>query len=420
MHPQRRLDPGHRFVGAALVMLALAGCAVESASVVPTGMPRLAPPPQPEPVGMVSTPEALAEATLRAGANDVAGAARALESLPAAQRDAAAREFIAGLASRDPPRAGAVALALSPGLTQTAGLDLAASEFVTRDRAAAMKWALTQTAPASRFAAMQAIATQLMDRGPREAADLLLALPETGGRTEILALALAQWSRRDASAALAWAQQLPAGELRQRVTASVGFAVAQTAPERALPVVDLLPEGRDRWLLLGAIGQTWVAQNAGAAMDWVRQLPAGEARDAAIAGIDAGMGIASSRGSPPSGLNGSRGRRVAGGGYPGVSPPPSPSLTALPLGAERDEALRRQFEERLRASPVRAADWLSSLPAPDRSDEMIARLTREWLLINPQAAETWLDQNIGSSTRKEQILEDARHFNPTLPNVPGR
>ncbi len=78
------------------------------------------------------------------------------------------------------------------------------------------------------------------------------------------------------------------------------------------------------------------------------------------------------------------------------------------LGPERDRALRQVFEERLFASPVRAADWLISLPAPDRTDEMVDRLAREWFAINPAAAETWLDQNIPSSVRREQLRQDVR------------
>jgi hypothetical protein len=381
-------------------------------------MPRVVPPPRAETVPAVSVSDALGEALRSAAAADFAAAARALERVPPVERVAVARQFVAESLAQEPRRAAAVALELSPGPAQAAALPLAVRALLERDPQEAVNWALSQTAPGPRFVALETVASQLVARGPREAADLLLGASDAPGRVEILALALAHWSRRDPEAALAWTQRLPAGELRQRATASVGFALAQTAPERALAIIDLVSEGRDRWLLVGAIGQTWVAQNPDAAMRWARQLPAGPARDAAIAGIDAGMGIAASRRAGPAGIGGSRGPQRAGGAL-GVPPSlPAPETRAPALA--REEALRREFEQLLQASPARAADWLSALPGPDRTDEMIARLAREWLIIDPQAAETWLDQNAGSALRKHEIIEEARQLNPSQPRLPGR
>ena len=144
------------------------------------------------------------------------------------------------------------------------------------------------------------------------------------------------------------------------------------------------------------IGRTWVARDPKAALAWAHALPAGTPREAALAGIDAGLGIASFRS-----------REVADTLAQTRAVPAARSPEGL-LGPERDRALRQVFEKRLFASPVRAADWLSSLPAPDRTDEMVDRLAREWFAINPAAAETWLDQNIPSSVRREQLRQDVR------------
>ena len=130
-----------------------------------------------------------------------------------------------------------------------------------------------------------------------------------------------------------------------------------------------------------------MARDPKAALAWAHALPAGTPREAALAGIDAGLGIASFRS-----------REVADTLAQTRAVPAARSPEGL-LGPERDRALRRVFEERLFASPVRAADWLSSLPAPD---------AREWFAINPAAAETWLDQNIPSPVRREQLRQDAR------------
>jgi hypothetical protein len=159
-----------------------------------------------------------------------------------------------------------------------------------------------------------------------------------------------------------------------------------------------LPEGRDRRVLIGAIGQTWVARDADQAWRWAQQLPEGASREAALAGIETGLGGAGARVARSSSSTGLHPR--GGGGSIGEASAPT-------LGVERDDALRRKFNEALRESPVNAASYLTALPAPDRRDDMIDELVRLWAPINPDAAKTWIDHNIASPARREQLLREA-------------
>jgi hypothetical protein len=230
------------------------------------------------------------------------------------------------------------------------------------------------------------------------AAAQVLALPATSGRDELLTLIASRWARWDSSAALAWARDLPAGDVRTRMLTSIGVELAQTDPQHAVAVVALLPEDRNRLIVLGAIGRTWVAKDRAAAFKWAQALPAGGQRDAAMAGIDAGLGATAWHDVAASRLP----------GLPGLVATTNDARPRTPqYGFERDEALKRRFDDLMRASPAQAAQWLESLPAAERRDEMVQQLTREWFAQNPIAARQWLEDNVMSEAQKRQLLHDA-------------
>ena len=86
--------------------------------------------------------------------------------------------------------------------------------------------------------------------------------------------------------------------VRGRGESDQGHRVSRTGACREARSLRVRPRcwhGRDRWLLVGVIGRTWVARDPKAALAWAHALPAGTPREAALAGIDAGLGIASFR-----------------------------------------------------------------------------------------------------------------------------
>jgi hypothetical protein len=254
----------------------------------------------------------------------------------------------------------------------------------------------------------------------------------------------AAWARLDPEAAVSWLRAQPNDEIKQRLTSGIGFEMAQTRPDRAVAIAEMLPEGRDRWVLLSAIGQTWVAVDSKAALAWAGELPAGEPRDAALAGLTTGLGVPVARrnaGAP--GLRGGR-SRIRGGmaavaAFPESNSPefaawletqlpgmsrddaileyvrqrgalePStmgPWISALPGGPTRDRAMEIYLENVVPNSPAEAARWLRSLPRSNRSDEMIERTARRWLRTNPDAAAAWLEEMMLPPDLKERLLRE--------------
>lgn len=377
------------------ILATLGGCGGDF-KVQPPRMPTMGATP-PAPVAVVSPEESLATATTAASRDDLPAVVRALELLPPDERTIAVRKLMTAIAGQDLAKADRVAQALPAGSMQTAAVEILAQARIDHDADAALRWALTPSSPAMESKSRPAVAERLVERDAKSALERLRALPPSSARTEMLAYAAAAWARRDAPAALKWVRALAPGEEKDRMATSIGFTLAQSDPRRAVELLDTLPDGRDRMVLIGAIGQTWVASDADQAWRWAQQLPEGATREAALAGIETGLGGAGARVARSGPSIGLRPRGGAG---------PSGDASSLPLGVGRDDALRRKFDEALRESPVNAASYLTSLPAPDRRDDMVDELVRRWAPINPDAAKTWIDQNIPNPARREQLLRE--------------
>lgn len=393
-------------LASALVLAGLSGCV---ATVLPSPvarMPTVLPGPAVGPKPTLTDRAVLGQALEQAGREDVGAMMASLGALSRAERDAVVRALFATIAQEDLGLGVRLVQAMPAGTMLTQATEVVARAMIDRDPGAAVQWALTWLEPETAHVGRQAVAEQWVERDPRAALDHLLALPTSPARTELVSFAVAGWGQRDATAAMAWVHGRPAGEDKNLAARSLAFALAQVQPERAVEVMEWMPEGRDRWLVVTAIGQTWVARNPMEAWRWAGRLPEAEAREAAFAGIETGLGGARTRRTVDASVIASSaaslGLRSAGGGGGAVDDP-----RLLPPGAERERELRRKFDEALAESPVRASIWLASLPLPDRRDEMIDDLARRWLTTDPSAARNWMEQTILSNERKAQLLREA-------------
>jgi hypothetical protein len=398
------------------------------------------------------TPSVKADADIVAAAIQLARAGN--PSAAAAEvggpRDPLDRARLAGsvtatLAAADLRVADAFVRALPFGSAQLAAVDSLAGAQVERDPEQALDWALGWSDVHSSRATRQAVARAAVAREGREAIDRISRRPAGVGRDDMLATAAGAWARRDAPAALGWLRDQPDDALKPRLTSAIGFEIAQTRPDRAVEVAELMPAGRNRWLLLSAIAQTWVAVDSKAALAWAGQLPAGEARDAAFSGVETGFGVPLARrgGSAPGTRSGSSRTRGGAGAVPVDSLQDSPAfnawlatqtgtlsrdeaileyvrqrgaleprtvgtwLASLPGGATRDRAMEIYLEQVVPTAPSTAAEWVRSLPRSERTDDMIERTARRWLQTNPDAAATWIEGTPMPSYLRERILRDA-------------
>jgi hypothetical protein len=360
-----------------------------------------------------------------------------------AVRDRIAVQAVRAVAEGEPMAAAELAAGLPPGPAQTAGLEFAVRAWAEREPVAALRWAAGLAEPIAAGVAQRAVAESGARQEPRALLDRIAALPESAARADLRAAAAAAWARRDAEAAIDW---LRAQREEPRLVSAVAFAVAQAKPDRASELAAQLPEGRDRWLLLSMIGQTWVALDRGAALAWAGRLPAGAAHDAAFAGIETGLGVPAVRrrsGAPGQRGIASRGLGGGAGAAASVASVSSPEfeawLATQPPGRDRDEALvefvrqrgpadtgaigqwlaslpgspaRERAREiyvegRLATAPAEAAAFLRSLPRSEVNDAMLEQVARRWLVTNPDAAETWLRDSRLPDFQKDRLLREA-------------
>jgi hypothetical protein len=372
-------------VAAGLLLLFVSGCGTgpEKPFVPPMPTVRAVMPPRP-----VDHAAVLARAHAALERDDVAGAVTALQMLPNGDRSAAVLNLAADLAHRNPERAARFAEALPGGPAQPEALAIAAHAMMAGNRTAAVSWAFSLSSDHLRDVAIAAIAGDAVAADPIAGLQWIQSLPETRERLELLRLAAAAWAHRDPDAALQWVGTLH-GTLREDVTASIGFELAQSTPRRAVAVASALPATRDRRLLFTEIAQTWIAQDPAAADAWVRGLPSGPDKDAALAGFAAATGpVGSPRSAEFTGA-------FAGSPMGGLA------------GVAQGDAERREFEQRLQESPATAAQWLSSVPSPEVSDDMLRRLAYEWFRLDPAAAWAWFRANVPAPSRRREILESA-------------
>ncbi len=413
-------------------------------------MPKVTPPTVAPAPRVVGDAEAAAPALRALLAGDQAAARRAIMAVDdRAQRARLGLLVTRQFAAQAPEKAGEFAVQLPAEAGQLAAVDTAMGAFVARDPAAALRWAHGIAEPGPAALARRAVAHRLMQSPPGIALDQIAGLPAGTGRDDLMGFAVASWARREPDAAVAWVRARSDDELKQRLTSTVGFELAQLSPDRAVELAETLPAGRNRWLLFSAIAQTWVATDSKSALAWAGRLPEGEARAAAFSGLETGLGVPMGRrtGAGP-GSRGVRSRGFGGGASGGLgeaalaaggsadfaawlaTQPSQRSrdeaiveyvqqrgaadsgaigqwLSTLSPGPARDRAMEIYLEGQLIGSPHRAASWLRSLPRSDRSDAMIERTARAWLQTNPDAAQAWLLETPLPPDRKERLLREA-------------
>lgn len=145
-----------------------------------------------------------------------------------------------------------------------------------------LRAALADTNPTRREQTALELLRVLVTEDPVRAAQLVAALELGPTRVAMLRCIAQQWTAIDSAAAIAWAAELELGTERVQALIDVCFGIA----ESNVPAAVMLAE---RFNLGGCYGtlenlvQRWADADLPAATNWVRDQPAGEQRDLALA-----------------------------------------------------------------------------------------------------------------------------------------
>ena len=191
---------------------------------------------------------------------------------------------------------------------------------------------------------------ELAMRDPQAANDRFSSLPrerQSGEVAEELAQGMALRKGMDhtldSQEAITWAGGFPAGELREAALAGLVKYGAANDVEFALEVVPSLPEGAMREKALGMLADIWGRKDAPKAAEWLNTLSPSPSRDSAV--IRLGSGVAA-------------------------------------------------------IDPQSAVQWLATIQDAEKRERYSGEAFVKWRAQDPQGAEAWLREN---STFSEQL-----------------
>lgn len=155
-------------------------------------------------------------------------------------------------------------------------------QWAATDPAAATLWADRLPDPAERQEALQAVCFKIAEKDPGAALDMAETYDLGAKGGSVFENLTAQWSAKDADAALAWALQRAPGRTRDGLIARVAFGLSTSQPAEAARLVEeLMAPGSRQDEAAASVVHQWSLRDAPAAAGWVEGLPPGPLRDRA-------------------------------------------------------------------------------------------------------------------------------------------
>ena len=213
-------------------------------------------------------------------------------------------------------------------------------------------------------------------------------LSDQGAQKECVAQIAEVWSQADLPKALAWVDQLPAGQAKSAAVVALSYELVKVDPVEMLSRVAALPPGKERDdLLLHGVNQ-WSATDPAGASDWALQITDERLR-ARILGAVATTWASSD---PVSAANF--------------------AVDKISAGPEQDNALVGIVQRWGQTAPESTAKWLEQFPDLPVRNAAEQNLVSAWVEKNPQALGEWLRGLPPGALRDEGICEFAKRLAP--------
>lgn len=279
------------------------------------------------------------------------------------------------LAERDAMAAVNRASAMPVGEQRRAALTGAVQEWAKTDPGAAMAWIRSRPADRLRGDLVTKAMAGFAEANPAGAAAYVLSSLEGKEKGEAARVVAENWMQTDFPAAKAWVEQLPR-ELAREVGPRLLGTWSDRDPAGAVAFVYKTQadgtggRGGD-WMLRGVMSE-WATRDFEAAKNWVVTLPAGQMRDAVLAGLLSE-------------------RRWGPGGGSGADIDPRAALELITqLGGTDSESRRNAMSEQLqrwaRDDFDGAALWARNQPDRKLAGELLSGALRELASYDPQRA----------------------------------
>ncbi len=258
--------------------------------------------------------------------------------------------------------------------------------------------------PEKRESMLAALVNQPAVTDIQSTLDELLRLGQSELVDDLSQRLLHRWAVSDGHAAAAWAEQLPAGPMRETALSEVAIDWANSslsdaatwahqltsAPERAATMLAVANEAvrsdpvqalslaaemsanpqRDQ--LIRHAAMEWAVQDGDAAAKWARQITNPSLRDQVLADV----ATAWSDHDP-----------ISAAGL---------AVAEIPPGQAQSDAVVGIIERWAQQQPEQAADWVEKFPASELKPTAVANVATMWSLSDPDKAKQWQDRMLAS------------------------
>ncbi len=288
-------------------------------------------------------------------------------------------------AQRDPETAFQTAFeALEPGSARKSAIQYSLDGIAKRDpaRAASLFDTLDDD---TRSTVAYSLARELVETSHDAAIAWAEALPNGEVKENAYANILLQWSEDDPLGAASCGLKIENKSMRQRSLSSALGNWAQNDAIEAMTwaVKNLAPEDQDS-IIPGALLQNWTRHDAEGAAEWVTSLPEGKLREQSMPALVSSWANRD---------------LVAAGEW----------LKQLPKGRERDLAAERYAGKVYHTDPEAALAWAESIGADSMRIAQVTNLAERYLNHDPEKAKQWIANSSLPPEKKGELLKKAEN-----------
>jgi len=213
---------------------------------------------------------------------------------------------------------------------------------------------------------------------------------------------------KDPQTAIAWAGQLPEGQMRSTAVQYVVTQWAQKDPEAAFKYAQTLPLLRDRDFILGQIINEWSMNDPKSAVEFIDQLPETLQRTAMLQAALTAWALGDFKAAFPriQKISSTKEKnkilnQVIGAWT--VADPESAFAWVQSLSSfERGPAWSDALTSLARSNPALAAEWYDKVPDYPRKSDAIQNIVFSWQQKDPEAAWIWV-RKLPDSELKNQL-----------------
>ncbi|MEZ0311953.1 MAG: hypothetical protein ACAI38_09265 [Myxococcota bacterium] len=225
-----------------------------------------------------------------------------------------------------------------------------------------------------------------------------MTMPEGKNRNQAVESIMTEWVEKDAAAALDWAVKHNAERGMGDVLQTAFSSVAVERPDLAAGYIAKLDDGKDRDGIIGTLAIRWAGQDREAAKRWALGLDDNDrtlALEGLVGGLQyddpaSALDLAKSIDDPKH-----RGRNMASVISAWADREPElawKSAQDLPPGREKDEVIASVIGSLGRTNPMAAADALTELEDAPALRRAAGEIARSWADVDPQAAVRWVER----------------------------